>query len=420
MVKADSKTVLTLQTCRELGMIRILNELKSKEDNKKEKDGTSMERVDIEKKVQMIAGKSEKELKQTIMKMYPNLFKSLGKMEPEYHINMRKVISPKVHPPRKIPASLQEKIKEELDNIEKTVVIRKIDQSTEWVNSMVLVEKPSGGLRICLDPRDLNKSIKREYYQLLTFEEITSRLSGAKLLTKLDAKKGYWQIPLDKESIRLTTFNTPFGRYQSTRLPYGVHSAQEVFHKRINQSFDGISQVETNIDDMLIWAHSDEDHNICLMITRCSEKAQKVGMTLNVEKCKCKETELIYLGHKLIVNDKELDENKIKSTLEMPKPEDKEDVQRLLRLINYARKFIPNLSQLTAPLRELLVKNKSWQWGKSQNQSFERIIELLVSKKCLAYYDVQKPAKIQVDASRSGIGAVLLQMTDQLHPHQSL
>ena len=104
----------------------------------------------------------------------------------------------------------------------------------------------------------------------------------------------------------------------------------------------------------------------------------------------------------------------------MPKPEDKEDVQRLLWLINYARKFIPNLSELTAPLRELLVKNKLWQWGKSQNQSFERIIELLVSKKCLAYYDVQKPVKIQVDASKSGVGAVLLQMTDQLHPYQSL
>ena len=98
---------------------------------------------------------------------------------------------------------------------------------------------------------------QKEYYQLLTFEEITSRLSGAKLFTKLDAKKGYWQIPLDEESIRLTALNTPFGRYQFTRLPYGLHSAQEVFHKSFNQSFDGISQVETNIDDMLIWGDTE-------------------------------------------------------------------------------------------------------------------------------------------------------------------
>ena len=132
-------------------------------------------------------------------------------------------------------------------------------------------------------------------------------------------------------------------------------------------------------------------------------------MTLNFEKCKFKETELIYLGHKLAVNGLGPDEKKIKSILEMPKPEDKKDVQRLLGLINYVGKFIPNLSELTAPLRELLVKNKPWQWGKSQNQSFERTKELLISKKCLAYYDVQKPVKIQVDANKSGIGAVLLQ-----------
>ena len=138
-------------------MIQILNEVTSKEDNKKEKDGTSMERADIEKKVKMIADKSEKELKQTIMKMYPNLFKGLGKMKSEHHIKLKEDISPKVHPPWKIHASLWEKIKEELGNMEKTGVNRKIDEPTEWVNSIVEVEKPSGGLRICLDPRDLKQ-----------------------------------------------------------------------------------------------------------------------------------------------------------------------------------------------------------------------------------------------------------------------
>ena len=165
---------------------------------------------------------------------------------------------------------------------------------------------------------------------------ITRRLSGAKLFTVLDANKGYWQIPLDEESIRLTPFNTSFGQYQFTRLPYAVHSAQEVSHERINQSFDGISQVETDIDDMLIWGHSDEDHIRCLI--RCLEKAEMIEMTLNVEKCKFKETELIYLGHKLTtVNSIEPDTNKTISILKMPKPEPKKDVQRLLELIHYVR-----------------------------------------------------------------------------------
>ena len=137
-----------------------------------------MERADIEKKVDMIAGKLEKKLKQTIVKMSPNLFKGLGKMVPKHHM--------------KIPASLLEKIKEKLDNMEEAGMIRKIDDPTKWVNSMVVMEKPSRGLRVCLDPRDLNKAIKRENSQLPTFEEITSRLSGAKLFIKLDANKGYW------------------------------------------------------------------------------------------------------------------------------------------------------------------------------------------------------------------------------------
>ena len=88
----------------------------------------------------MIVGKSGKQLTQTIMKMYPNLFKGQGKMEPEHHVKLKEDISPKVHPPRKIPASLREKIKDGA-NMEKTGVIGKTDEPTEWVNSMVVVEK---------------------------------------------------------------------------------------------------------------------------------------------------------------------------------------------------------------------------------------------------------------------------------------
>ena len=86
----------------------------------------------------------------------------------------------------------------------------------------MLVEKPDGSLRICLDPRDLNKVIKREHYQLPTFDEIASRLTGATRFTKLDASKGYLQIPLDEQSSKLTTTNTPQGRYCFLQLPYGL------------------------------------------------------------------------------------------------------------------------------------------------------------------------------------------------------
>ena len=111
-------------------------------------------------------------------------------------------------------------------------VIKTVDGPTEWLNSLVLVEKPNGKLKICLDPRPLNKAIQREHQQLPTAEEILSEMSGAKYFSKLDASSGYWQIPLDEASSDLTAFSTPFGRYKYTRLPFGLHSASEVFQKK--------------------------------------------------------------------------------------------------------------------------------------------------------------------------------------------
>ena len=119
-------------------------------------------------------------------------------------------------------------------------VIRKVDGPTAWVNSMVVNEKRSGKLRICIDPRDLNKVILREHYHLPTQQEITSRLTSAKFFSKLDATSGFWQMPLDEVSSYLTTFNTPFGRYRFTVVPFGVVFAQEVFHRTVNEQFRDI------------------------------------------------------------------------------------------------------------------------------------------------------------------------------------
>ena len=124
--------------------------------------------------------------------MYAELFKGLGKIEPEHHIKLNDNPSTIVHPPMKIPIGLHEKVKKEFENIEKTGLIRMVDEPTEWV-------------------------------KLLIFAEIASRLKGANVFTKIDVSKGYWQIPFDESSIKLTTFNTPFGLYQFRRLPYRVH-----------------------------------------------------------------------------------------------------------------------------------------------------------------------------------------------------
>ena len=114
-----------------------------------------------------------------------------------------------VNPPRTVPVALRDRVKEELDDIERRGIVRKVEEPTDWA----IVEKPYGSLRICLDPRHLKKARKQEHFELPTIEDIITRMANTKWFTKLHANRGYWQIPLDDESQLLTTFNTPFGRY---------------------------------------------------------------------------------------------------------------------------------------------------------------------------------------------------------------
>ena len=107
-----------------------------------------------------------------------------------------------------------------------------MDQPTDWVNNFIIVKRKDGTLRMCLDPKDLNKAIKREHYSIQTMQDIASEFCGKKIFSTLDLRDGYWQIQLDEESLFLCTFNTPFGSYRFTRMPFGIKSVSEVFQKR--------------------------------------------------------------------------------------------------------------------------------------------------------------------------------------------
>ena len=164
-----------------------------------------------------------------IAEEYPELFQGLGQFPRIHTMQTRPEVQPVVHAPRRVPFALRDRLKSELDKEESLGVIIKVDEPTDWVNSITIVEKKNGSLRICLDPRDLNKALKREHYSCPTVDDIAAKLHGARVFTVLDATSGYWQVKLDKKSSLLTTFNTPFGRYRFTRLPFGVNSAQDVF-----------------------------------------------------------------------------------------------------------------------------------------------------------------------------------------------
>ena len=140
-------------------------------------------------------------------------------------------------------------------------VNEKVDYPTDWVNSIVLVEKGDGSIRIGLDPKDLNKAIKCEFTQLLTPEEIMSMTDGATRFSKIDTSSEYWQIALDKESSNLLAFNMPFGRHKFKRLRFGVHCASDVCDKCIAEIIDGLLGCAHIQDDTLVWGKDKKDHD---------------------------------------------------------------------------------------------------------------------------------------------------------------
>ncbi|VDI61501.1 Hypothetical predicted protein [Mytilus galloprovincialis] len=169
--------------------------------------------------------------KETVMKEYADIFEGTGKLQGKYHLELDNTANPVVHPPRKVPVAIKEKLKSELERLTKLEIIKPVSTPTPWVSSLVTVVKPDK-LRICIDPKHLNQQLKRSHYPLPTIDDLLPELSRAKVFSVVDAKNGFWHVKLDEESSLLTTFNTPFGRYRWLRMPFGLSSAPEEYQTK--------------------------------------------------------------------------------------------------------------------------------------------------------------------------------------------
>ena len=338
---------------------------------------------------------------------HKDVFEGLGAYPDQYHITLEKDAKPVIHPPRRVPPALHKQLKEKLDSMMDEGVIAPVDQPTEWVNSLVIAQKKNGDLRLCLDPKDLNKHIQREQFEIPTFDQVASTLGGKKVFTILDQKDSYWQVRLDDESSYLTTFNTPFGRYRFRRMPFGISSASEILQKQAYKTFGDITGVYCLSDDTLVAADSDEEHDE--IINKVMQRARERGVKFNPRKVQFKKPEVKYMGRIISAEGIRPDPEKIKALSEMPRPSNVKDIQRLLGMVNFLAPFIPNMSQVTSPLRNLIKKEIQWHWGPEHEKSIQDITEILGKDPVLKLFDPKEKATIQCDSSSEGLGACLLQ-----------
>ena len=163
---------------------------------------------------------------------YSNVFEGdLGTLEGIQHLDVDPSVPPSIAPLRRVPFAIKPKLKAELERLTDIGVLMPVDEPTDWVSNLVVATKESGDLRLCLDPQQLNRALKRERYPLPVIDDVLLSLSRAKVFTKIDARNGHWHVQLDDESSKLTTFDTPYGRYRWKRLPFGVSVASEIFQE---------------------------------------------------------------------------------------------------------------------------------------------------------------------------------------------
>ena len=361
--------------------------------------------VDL-KLIELIMSVSEEQ--KSLMEEFSDVFDGLGEFPGEHSLKLDPSVPPVIHPPRRVPYALRDSVKKELDRMENLGVISKVTEATDWVNSMVIVEKPNkNGLRICLDPKDLNRAVKREHYRSRTLEEVTSKLANARYFSRFDCRSGYWMIKLDNKSALLTTFNTPFGRYKFHRLPFGLHSSQDVFQKAVDEALEGLTGVDTIADDILVYGTTIEehDHNLKRMLQMC----RKRGIKLNGDKSVIRATELQFYGNLITSKGLKPDPMKISAIVNMEPPKSRRELETFLGMVNYLAKFLPNLAEVTHPLRSLLKETVEFVWDSNTDKVFQHVKTLITEAPVLAYYDVSKDIEIQADSSQFGLGAVLLQ-----------
>ena len=258
--------------------------------------------------------------KDYMLKEYTDVFKGIGTLPGgPYHIRLKEQYRPMQYPPRSVSVAMQSAYKAELNRLVKEGITTEVKKHAEWINLIVPVMKSNGSLRLCLDPKDLNKIIKRNQWYSRTIDDILPELSKSKYKTLKDVTSGYWHVVLDLASSLLTMFNTPWGKFRWLRLPFGLKIASDVFQERLDRVLRLLEGAHGIADDILTHGETEIQHGGRLLTLL--ETARVNNLSLNPDKIQFKSTDSKFCGHRLTPEGLKPDPEKDKAIVDMKPPE---------------------------------------------------------------------------------------------------
>ena len=328
-----------------------------------------------------------------------------------------------------IPRPLYPEVKQYLEDLLNRKFIKK--SSSPYSSSVVCVRKKDGGMRLCVDYRELNKKTVQDRHPIPRIQETLDNLGGKSWFSTLDQGKAYHQGFVTPDSRPLTAFITPWGLYEWVRIPFGLMNAPANFQRFME---DCLGDLRDDIcipylDDIIVFSKSFDDH--VEHIRQVLRRLRSRGVKLKPSKCRLFQKEVVFLGRIVSEQGYRMDPkgtDAVKQLKDVP-PRTVGEVRKLVGLLGVYRRQIPNFSKIAKPIYDLLSdpdkikhagSSRSGQlssktlvhWKEEHQTILEDLIERITSPPILAYPNYKDPFIVHTDASQDGLGAVLYQKQD--------
>ena len=295
-----------------------------------------------------------------------------------------------------------------VDEMERAGVVER--RPSSWCFPLLLVWQ-NGKPRLCHDLRGLNAVVEMDNAEMPLILQSQRRAAAGRWFTKLDMRKGYWQIGLEEDSQQYAAFTLKGQSYVFTRVPFGVATAPQWYCKLMAATFEGMEGVHPYFDDIVIATNGDlamHAEQVCAVV----ERLATYGIQVNLEKCLFAQREIEFLG-KIVANGEiRVDQSKIEPIVNRPPPTNRKELMEVFGMINYYKEHIRNCAWKAQPMTNLLRKDVKWEWTELCEERYRGLMADLVSPEVLAAPTFSAPFILQTDASDVALGAVLSQVDE--------
>ncbi|KAL0544030.1 hypothetical protein IC582_019141 [Cucumis melo] len=309
-------------------------------------------------------------------------------------------------PYRMAPAELKE-LKVQLQELLDKGFIR--PSVSPWGAPVLFVKKKDGSMRLCIDYRELNKVTVKNRYPLPRIDDLFDQLQGATVFSKIDLRSGYHQLRIKDEDVPKTAFRSRYGHYEFIVMSFGLTNASAVFMDLMNRVFREFLDtfVIVFIDDILVYSKTEAEHEEHLRLVLQTLRDNKLYAKFS--KCEFWLKQVSFLGHVVSKAGVSVDPAKIEAVTGWTRPSTVSEVRSFLGLAGYYRRFVENFSRIATPLTQLTRKGAPFVWSKACEDSFQTLKQKLVTAPVLTVPDGSGSFVIYSDASKKGLGCVLMQ-----------